>query len=89
MQLPWHRNGCLIPDPWNNGTHWVSFGETGPLPGLGVAITNDFVNYTILNKTWMEPLGANNSREPEIVLEAATPPVKLSSGDYLHMYAGV
>lgn len=45
------------------------------------------MNYTYLNKTWMEPNGANNTNEPEIVLEAASNIVQLSTGDYLHIYA--
>lgn len=89
-QLPWHRNGCVLLR--ENGTHFVIFGESGgpkvgPLPGIGIASTTDFVNYTYINTTWFEPLGANNTQEPEIVLEAATPVVQLSSGDYLHLYA--
>ena len=63
------------------------FGETGALPGIGIATTDDFVTYTYLNKTWLEPNGPNDPAEPEIVLEAATAPVKLSTGDYLHIYA--
>ncbi len=31
--------------------------------------------------------GANDTNEPEIVLEASTAPVQLSTGDYLHIYA--
>lgn len=58
----------------------------GPLPGIGIASTTDFVNYEIINTTWMEPYGANGTAS-EIVLEAATPPVQLSTGDYFHIYA--
>jgi len=84
-QLPWHRNGCVILRP--NGTHYVIYGETGALPGLGIATTTDFKTYNYLNKTWMEPNGPNNTMEPEVVLEASTAPVQLSTGDYLHIYA--
>lgn len=84
-QLPWHRNGCVILR--EDGLHYVIFGETGALPGIGIATTTDFVTYTILNKTWLEPNGAGDALEPEIVLEAATAPVQLSTGDYLHLYA--
>ena len=59
----------------------------GPLPGIGIATTRNFVNYTVLNATWLEPNGANNTDEPEIVLEAASNVVQLSTGDYLHIYA--
>ena len=45
------------------------------------------LNYKYLNLTWLEPLGANNTEEPEIVIEASTNPVQLSTGDYLHIYA--
>lgn len=89
-QLPWHRNGCVLLRP--DGKHYVIFGESGgpkvgPLPGIGIATTTNFANYTIVNSTWLEPLGANNTEEPEIVLEAATPVVQLSTGDYFHIYA--
>lgn len=83
--LPWHRNGCvtLMPTP----PHYVFFGESPPLPGLGVATTTDFVNYNYENVTWMRPNGANDTDAPEIVIEAGSTPVQLSTGDYLHLYA--
>lgn len=83
--LPWHRNGCLVQAA--NGTNYVIFGEAPPLPGLGIASTADFVTYTTLNATLIEPLGAGNTAEPEIVVEASSAPVLLSSGDYLHFYS--
>lgn len=84
-ELPWHRNGCVIIR--ETGPHYVIFGETGALPGIGIATTTDFLTYDVLNKTWLEPNGAGNAQEPEIVLEAATAPALLSTGDYLHLYA--
>ncbi len=78
---------CVLFKRRPNGTHFVIYGETGPLPGIGIASTTDFVAYNYLNRTWLEPLGANNSAAPEIVLEASAPPVQLSTGDYLHIYA--
>lgn len=83
-QLNWHRNGCVILR--EDGNHYVIWGETSAI-GIGISMTRDFVSYTTLNATWLEPLGANNTDEPEIVLEAATTPVQLSTGDYLHLYA--
>lgn len=83
--LPWHRNGCVIIRA--SGPHYVIFGESPPLPGLGIASTTDFQNYTYLNLTLLEPLGPNNTAEPEIVIEAGAPPVELSTGDYFHLYA--
>jgi predicted GH43/DUF377 family glycosyl hydrolase len=83
--LPWHRNGCAIVR--ESGPHYVFFGESPPLPGLGVATTTDFVSYTVLNSTWMVPNGANDTDAPEIVIEAGSTPVQLSTGDYLHLYA--
>lgn len=62
--------------------------KAGPLPGIGIATTTNFANYTVLNTTWMEPF-FNNVEEPEVCLEASTPPVQLSTGDYLHMYSAV
>ena len=83
--LNWHRNGCVIIDPYKNGTHLVIWGETSAI-GIGISSTTDFATYDTLNVTWMEPNGPN-STAPEVVLEAATPPVRLSTGDYLHIYA--
>jgi len=64
-QLPWHRNGCVLLR--QDGLHYVIYGESagptkGPLPGIGIATTRDFVTYTTLNATWLEPLGANNTQ---------------------------
>jgi len=88
-QLPWHRNGCVILR--DDGNHYVIYGESGgpskgPLPGIAIAQTRNFVNYTVLNATWLEPYGANGTQS-EIVLEAASNVVQLSTGDYLHIYA--
>ena len=47
--------------------------QSGPLPGIGIAKTTDFVNYKTLNATWLEPNGANNTLAPEIVLEVRYP----------------
>jgi hypothetical protein len=82
--LPWHRNGCAIVRP--SGPHYVFYGESPPLPGLGVATTTDFVTYTTLDDKWMVPNGPNASA-PEIVIEAGSTPVQLSDGNYLHLYA--
>eukprot|EP00696_Hemimastix_kukwesjijk_P000174 gnl/Hemi2/10242_TR3538_c1_g7_i1.p1 gnl/Hemi2/10242_TR3538_c1_g7~~gnl/Hemi2/10242_TR3538_c1_g7_i1.p1 ORF type:complete len:256 (-),score=69.42 gnl/Hemi2/10242_TR3538_c1_g7_i1:46-813(-) len=84
-QLPWHRNGCVVVRP--DGTHYVVFGESPPLPGLGLTSTTDFASYNYLNTSFMEAYGANFSVAPEIVIEAASTPVQLSTGDYLHLYA--
>jgi len=35
----------------------------------------------------MVPNGPNNTDAPEIVIEAGSTPVQLSTGDYLHLYA--
>ena len=69
--LPWHRNGCVILRP--NGTHYVIFGEAGPLPGVGIATTTDWVNYKILNATWLKPNGADDPNASEIVIEVGAP----------------
>jgi hypothetical protein len=84
-QLPWHRNGCAILR--DDGTHYVIFGESPPLPGLGIVTTRDFANYTYLNDKFLVPNGADDAAEPEIVIEAGSTPVQLSTGDYFHLYA--
>lgn len=83
--LAWHRNGCVIIRA--DGTHYVMFGESPPLPGLGLATTTDFVTFDVINSTYMTPNGAGNAAAPEIVIEAGSTPVQLSTGDYFHFYA--
>ncbi len=47
------------------------FGESPPLPGLGLAkATAGYTDYTILNATYLEPLTGT-----EVVIEASTPVV--------------
>lgn len=83
IRLPWHRNGCLLLR--DDAPHFAIFGEgPDPLPGLGIATTTDLRTYTTVNSTWLLPLG---TAENEIKLEAGTPPVRLSTGDYLFFYA--
>ena len=83
--LAWHRNGCVIIRA--DGTHYVVFGESPPLPGLGIATTSDFTSFDVINATFMIPNGPNNTNAPEIVIEAGSTPIELSTGDYLHLYA--
>jgi predicted GH43/DUF377 family glycosyl hydrolase len=92
LAVPYSTCAPSTVPPYHPPTAAVIFGESGgptkgPLPGIGIATTRDFVNYTIVNATWLEPNGANNTEEPEIVLEAASNVVQLSTGDYLHIYA--
>jgi len=82
--LPWHRNGCVLLRP--NGPHYVIFGEAPPLPAIGVATTSDFETFKVVNSSLYKPNGAGNALAPEIVVEASTPVVQLSTGDYFHMY---
>jgi len=87
--LPWHRNGCAF---FANGQHWVIFGETyAPaypgryLAGIGLATTADFRTFSVADATLMLPEPAGP--DPEVCLEAAAPPVRLSTGDWLHVFA--
>ena len=87
--LPWHRNGCVF---FAHGKHYTIFGETyAPaypgryIGGIGLATTTDFRSFDVVNATLMEPVPVGP--EPEVCLEAATPPVQLSSGDWLHIFA--
>jgi len=89
--LPWHRNGCAFQA--DNGRFYVLFGETYSnaypgkyIEGIGIAEpSDDWKTYTTLNSTLLEP--ANFGPEPEVCLEAATPPVQLSTGDWLFFFA--
>jgi hypothetical protein len=92
QHLPWRRNGCPILNYTGDGTHLVIYGETygslypGDFPvGVGIATTTDFVSYVVLNATWSEPCTVGP--EPEVGIEASTVPVRLSTGDYVHLYA--
>eukprot|EP00698_Gefionella_okellyi_P009615 TRINITY_DN2466_c0_g1_i2.p1 TRINITY_DN2466_c0_g1~~TRINITY_DN2466_c0_g1_i2.p1 ORF type:complete len:326 (-),score=31.93 TRINITY_DN2466_c0_g1_i2:619-1596(-) len=77
-------SGRAVEDP---GLRYVIFGESPPLPGLGIGTTTDFKSFTVVNSSWLRPLGANDTLQPEIVIEASTPPVRLSTGDYFHLYS--
>ena len=82
------RNGCAFPER-SDGVRYILFGESPPLPCIGIAKSSDnFESYTMVNdKDFLQPLGANNTEEPEIVVEASTPVVELATGDYLHLYS--
>ena len=83
--LAWHRNGCVILRA--DGNHLVIWGETSAV-GIGISTTRDFASYQTLNSTWLEPYGPTAHPDaPEVVLEAASTPNTLSTGDYLHIYA--
>lgn len=88
--LPWHRNGCAFVGA--NNVTYVLWGETyaGAYPGryvagIGLSTTTDWATFVTLNATLLEP--ANAGPQPEVCLEAATPPVQLASGDWLHLFA--
>jgi predicted GH43/DUF377 family glycosyl hydrolase len=83
--LPWHRNGCVLIRP--SPPHYVIFGEAPPLPGVGIASTPDIETFKTLNAELIKPNGAANVNAPEIVIEASTPVVQLSTGDYFHIYS--
>jgi len=83
--FPWHRNGCVLLR--ESGPHYCLFGEAPPLPGIGIATTDDLEKFNVVNPKYLLPNGPNNPNEPEIVLEASTPVVQLSTGDYLHIYS--
>ena len=55
------------------------------IAGIGLATTTDFRSFNVLNATLMVPSPVGPS--PEVCLEAATPPVQLSTGDWLHVFA--
>ena len=55
------------------------------IAGIGLATTADFRTFDVVNATLMvpDPVGP----DPEVCLEAATAPVQLASGDWLHVFA--
>jgi len=83
--FPWHRNGCMLLR--ETPPHYCLFGESPPLAGVGIASTMDIETFKVMNSTFLKPNGANDAKAPEIVIEASTPLVKLSTGDYLHFYS--
>jgi len=82
---PWHRNGCMLYR--NTPPHYCIFGEAPPLPAIGIASTTDMINFKVLNATFLKPNGPNDKNEPEVVVEASTPVIQLSTGDYFHIYS--
>ena len=90
--LPWHRNGCAFPALDGTGDFLVLYGETyypafpgKYLPGIGLARTSDWRSYSTVSASLLLPVPSGP--DPEVCLEAATPPVRLSTGDWLHLYA--
>jgi len=83
--LPWHRNGCVLQPA--TPPYYILFGESPPLPGVGIAATTDFTDIKTVNATLFKPTGSGDTEEPEIVIEASTPVVQLSTGDYFHIYS--
>jgi predicted GH43/DUF377 family glycosyl hydrolase len=88
--LPWHRNGCAFVA--DSGLTYVLWGETYAdaypgryVAGIGLSTTADWRSFATINASLLEP--ANYGPQPEVCLEAATPPVRLSSGDWLHLFA--
>jgi predicted GH43/DUF377 family glycosyl hydrolase len=84
-RLPWKRNGCAIIR--DDGNHYIVYGESRPLPSLGIARTKDFINYEYVNESLLFMNGEDHIEAPEVVIEAATAPVQLTTGDYFHLYA--
>lgn len=98
--LPWHRNGCCAMAPRGQKSYCIWGEGPDPSPGLGIWSTTDIDSGIWSNETWsvapgvrspltsdglyLLPLGANQS---EIKLEAGTHLMRLSSGDWLHLYA--
>jgi len=83
--LAWHRNGCVLVR--EKAPHYILFGESPPLPGVGIATTLDMASFKTINSTLIVPTGTNDKIQPEVVIEASTPVVQLSTGDYFHIYS--
>lgn len=56
-----------------------------PFPFRYLNFFIDFTSFKVINDTFLEPTGPNDQQEPEIVIEASTPVVQLSTGDYFHI----
>jgi len=67
--------------------HYCIFGESPPLPALGLATTEDMISFKAINGSFIPSNGPKDEKEPEVVVEASTPVVQLSTGDYLHIYS--
>ena len=79
--LPWIRNGCTILR--DTPPHYVVYGEAPALSGVGLATTYDMETFTTINET----LFVVDESQGEVVIEAGSPPIRLASGDYFHLYA--
>ena len=88
--LGWHRNGCAFPIKEGRDTaRYIIVGEA-PNPGLpAIALwrsDDEFQTFEKVNGTYL-PLSEDPAKEPEVVIEASTPVVTLSTGDFLHLYS--
>ena len=87
---PWHRNGCSFPlTAKKEGTPWYIIVGEAPNPGLpaiGLWKSIDgFQSFIPVNKSYL-PV-SKDPKQPEVVVEASTPVVELSTGDFLHLYS--
>jgi predicted GH43/DUF377 family glycosyl hydrolase len=88
-RLGWRRNGCAFPiKKGSESERYIIVGEA-PNPGLpAIALwrsSDEFQTFEKVNSTYL-PV-SNTMKQPEIVIEASTPVVELSTGDFLHLYS--
>ncbi|KAL0490258.1 hypothetical protein AKO1_006603 [Acrasis kona] len=82
--FPWHRNGCMLIR--DKPPHYCLYGEAPPLKAVGLATTVDMKTFTTINDTLFKANSKDDKYAPEVVIEASTPIVQLSTGDYFHIY---
>ena len=73
------RNGCLLAR--DKPPHYLL---NGMASSVSLYSSQDLLNWTIVNKSFYVHRSGWESHD----MEAATPPVRLDSGDYIHFYAG-
>lgn len=78
-RFAWHRNGCVF-RPGSSTPYYALWGEGN----IGISSTTDFETFSQISDAFLKPLGPQYS---ESKLEAGAPPVQLSDGNWLHLYA--
>lgn len=61
-----------------SGTHYMFWG----IPTIAVSISHDLIHWTLLNSSWVVP----DEKAQEMWVEAGSPPVQLSDGNYIMSY---
>eukprot|EP01050_Picozoa_sp_SAG11_P009350 SAG11_NODE_872_length_6802_cov_8.951514_3_plen_210_part_00 len=62
----------------DSGPHYMFWG----IPTIAVSVSDDLIHWTLINSSWVVP----NGGAQEMWVEAGSPPMKLSDGNYIMSY---